>query len=409
MAEKDFTDREKEMAGRCYRGNDMRYLQEVLACGKLSSLSGGTFVPRFEKKFAQMLDVARAVAMNSCMSTLHAAMICAGAKPGCEVICDSEFVFAAMAVLYTGAIPIFVDIDPITHNMDATKLEAAINERTKAIVVTHAWGLPADMDEILRIARRRNLLVVEDCAESILATYKGRYTGSLGDIGCFSFQASKQLSLGDGGMATANSEAIAESLALHAGAPTWQSVAYGLDFNYRMNEPTAAIGLAQLEVLPQVVESLRANAAHYDEAVKGCPWLHLQRGPDYARHSFYHWAATFDGERYGITLDQFKAAIRESGLKSITVGYTQMPAYKQPVIKNELAHAYHCAENRCDHERYPEGLCPVAERVIPRVVIAYVLGSEHMAREEAEKLHDVVVRLESGSPVVAARNRVASA
>jgi dTDP-4-amino-4,6-dideoxygalactose transaminase len=397
MAERDFTDREKEVPGRCYSGNEMRYLQEMLAGGKLSSLAGGTFVPRFEKKFAEMMGVPRAVAMNSCMSALHAAMICVGAGPGSEVICDPEFVFAGMAVLYTGAIPVFVDIDPITHNMDPTKIEAAICERTKAIAVTHAWGLPADMDEILAVARRHNLMVVEDCAESILATYKGRYTGSLGDIGCFSFQASKQMSLGDGGMASASSEAIAKSLANQAGAPTWLSVAYGLDFNYRMNEPTAAMGLAQLEVLPQTVESLRANAAHYDKAVEGCPWLHLQRDPDCSRHSFYHWAATFDGERHGISLDQFKAAIRESGLSSITVGYTQMPAYKHPVIKNQLAHAFHCADNRCDHERYPDGLCPVAEKVIPRIVLGYVLGSEDMAGREAEKLYEVIVRLDSSA------------
>ena len=406
MTEKDFTDREKAMAGRSYSGNEMRYLQEVLAGGKLSSLAGGTFVPRFENKFAEMMGVRRAVAMNSCMSALHAAMMCAGAGPGSEVICDSEFIFGAMAVLYTGAIPAFVDLDPITHNMDITKLEARINERTKAIIVTHAWGLPADMEGIVGIARRHNLLVVEDCAESVLATYKGRYTGSLGDIGCFSFQASKQMSLGDGGMATANSEAIAQSLALHAGAPTWLSVAYGLDFNYRMNEPTAAIGLAQLEVLPGVVETLRANAAHYDKAVEGCPWLHLQRGPSCSHHSFYHWVATFDDERHGITLDRFKAAIGESGLSSITVGYTQIPAYKHAVIKNQLAHAFHCAENKCDHERYPDGLCPVAERVIPRIVMAYVLGSESMAKEEAERLHNVVVRLDA---LATAGNTVRSA
>lgn len=395
MAEKDFTDREKEMAGRSYAGNEIRYLQEVLAGGKLSSLAGGKFVQRFEKKFAEMMGVPRAVAMNSCMAALHAAMICAGAGPGSEVVCDSEFIFGAMAVLYTGAIPVFVDIDPVTHNMDASKIEAAITERTKAVIVTHAWGLSADMDAILPVARRHNLLMVEDCAESILATYKGRCTGSLGDIGCFSFQASKQMSLGDGGMATAANEAFAKSLANHAGAPTWLSVAHGLDYNYRMNEPTAAIGLAQMEILPRLVQALATNAAHYDRAVEGCPWLRLQRGPDCAQHSFYHWAATFDGEPHGISLSQFKAAIATSGLQSITVGYTQMPAYQHPVIKNRAAHAFHCVENRCDRERYPDGLCPVAERVVPRIVLGYVLGSEEMAKREAEKLHQVIARLDS--------------
>ncbi|MBI3948662.1 MAG: DegT/DnrJ/EryC1/StrS family aminotransferase [Armatimonadetes bacterium] len=396
MAGKDFLDRERQMSARSYAGNERQYLEEVLTSGNLSSLSGGKFVPRLEEAFAVAIGARHAVAMNSCMAALHAGVMCAGAGAGDEVVCDSEFVFGAMAVLYANAIPTFVDIDPVTHNMDPDKLEGAITEKTKAVIVTHAWGLPAEMDRILAVARRHKLLVIEDCAESILAAYKGRCTGSWGDVGCFSLQASKQLSVGDGGMATTNDPELCKGLGRHAGAPTFQSVAYGLDYNYRMNEPTAAIALAQLETLPAAIAQLRKHATYYDQAVAGCPWLQLQRGPEDAEHTFYHWAATFRGEEHGIPLKDFSAAVAEARLSSITVGYTKIPAYRHPVIRDRLAHAFSCAANRRSAELYPDGLCPVAEHVIPRIVIGYLTEPEETAKQEADKLFRVVERIGRG-------------
>ena len=379
---------QEEQTGRTYRGNEMVYLREVLESGRLSSLNGGAFVPRFEEAFAELLGAEYAVAINTCMSALHAGVLCAGAGPGSEVICDSEFIFGSMAVLYNNAIPVYVDLDPVTHNMNPDGIEAAITERTKAIIVTHAWGLPAEMDRIVEIGHRRGLLVIEDCAESLLADYKGRYTGAWGDIGCFSFQASKQLSLGDGGMATANSEALQTKIASQAGAPTFKSVAYDLDFNYRMNEPTAAVGLAQLEVMPAFIQRLRANARHYDDAVAGCPWIVLQRGPEESNHSFYHWAATFQGGDGDLA--EFRKVIESAGFDSVSVGYTGKPAYKHPVIEERRAHAFHCPENAGHSGRYDEGTCPVAERIIPRLLLAYVVESEESAKREAEKLNAVI-------------------
>ncbi|MCX6374482.1 MAG: DegT/DnrJ/EryC1/StrS family aminotransferase, partial [Armatimonadetes bacterium] len=239
MQDDGLLEQEKKMSGRSYAGSELKYLREVLESGKMSSLHGGAFVPRFEEEFAKLLGAKHAVAMNTCMSALHAAVLCAEAGAGTEVICDAEFIFGSMAVLYNNAIPVYVDIDPITHNMNPDGIEAAITDRTKAIIVTHAWGLPAEMDRITEIARRHGLTVIEDCAESLLADYKGRFTGAWGDVGCFSFQASKQLSTGDGGMATTNSDEIRDKLASQAGAPTFLSVAHNLDYNYRMDEPTA--------------------------------------------------------------------------------------------------------------------------------------------------------------------------
>lgn len=345
--------------------------------------------PRFEAEFAAAVGAKYGIAMNSAMSVLHASVIAAGAGAGAEVICDSVFIFGAMAALYNSAVPVFVDVDPVTHNMDPDKIEAAVTERTRALIVTHAWGLPAEMDRIVEVARRHNLVVIEDCAHAVLATYQGRKTGTWGDVGSFSFQASKQMGLGDGGMAVTNDDELARQLALHAGAPTFLSVAYGLHYNYRMTELTAAVGLAQLAKLPGQIAALQAVAKWFDEAVEGCPWLILQRGPDTAVHTYHFWVANFHGDRYGISRDDFLRVLRETKCGA-GVGYTNMPAYRHPVIAERLAHAFHCPVHQGMGWYYPDGLCPVAEDLIPRTVLVYTYAPEDRLKVSAEALRKTV-------------------
>jgi len=380
------------MVKREYGERELELLRQVLATGNLGSLRG-MFTSMFEEEFAKMIGAKHAIAMNSGMSVLHSSVLCTdpGIKAGGEVICDPVFVFGAMASIYANLVPKFVDIDPVTHTMDPAKLEEAITKKTTAVMVTDAWGLPADMDPIVNIAHKHGILVIEDIAHAILATYKGRYTGTLGDIGSFSFQASKQMSLGDGGMATTNDDELARRLDLHAGAPTFHSVAHGLHYNYRINELTAAVGIAQLERLPGFIEGLRRIAKYYDDAISGCKWLKPQRA-SYASHTYHFWAATFEGETYGISLDQFREAIKKAGL-SIGIGYTRMPAYRHPVIKDRLAHIFHC-ENIEGKIEYPGGLCPIAERIIPRIVLAYTVKPEEDARKEAEKFRQLIQDVE---------------
>lgn len=382
------------MACRIYGDREFELLKQVLDSGELGSL-GGKFTPMFEERFARMVGTRHAVAMNSAMSVLHASVMCANGvgEIGSEVICDPVFIFGPMASLYANMIPRFVDIDPVTHTLDPNKLEDAITDRTKALVVTHAWGLPADMDPIVKIAHRHRILVIEDCAHAILATYKGRFAGSLGDIGSFSFQASKQMSLGDGGIATTEDGELAKKLDLHASAPTFHSIGYGLHYNYRMNELTAAVGLAQLERLPQVIDGLKMNARFFDDAVAGCNWLMPQRS-DCAKSTYHFWAATFSGEGYGISLEEFRSAVTKAGL-SASIGYTQMPAYEHPVIKGKLAHVFHC-KGLAQGIEYPSGLCPVAERVIPRAIIIYTLRPPEDAQREADKLREIILKMEKG-------------
>lgn len=384
---------EINLSSRPAQGNEMEYLKRVLASGNLSALMGGKVTPLFEQSFSNLLESKHSVAVNSCMSALHSAVIAADAGAGSEVICDSVYVFGSMAVLYNNAIPVFVDVDPTTHNMNPDSIEAAITERTKAIIVTHAWGLPAEMDRIMAIARKHNLMVIEDCAESLLAKYDGRCTGTWGDVGCFSFQASKQMSLGDGGMATVQDEKYHKAVANFALAPTFLSVAYTLDYNYRINELTAAVGLAKLETIADEIQRLANNALYFDEAVAGCDWITLQRGPQKAEHSFYYWAANFIDSDNGPTLEEFTKTLAESGVSTLSVGYTKMAAYQHPLIKNRAAQAFTDPRNKGCESLYEVGRCPVAERIVPRIILGYTIAPNDTVKYDADKLHAVIRKL----------------
>ncbi len=381
------------MPQRVFDDRELLLVKEVLDSGQLSGLTSGKMTPRFEREFATAVGARYGVAMNSAMSVLHTAVKVAGAGAGDEVICDPVCVFGAVAAMYNNAVPVFVDIDPITHNMNPELIEEQITERTRALIVTHVWGLPARLDRIVEIARRHGLFVIEDCAHALFATYQGKQVGTWGDVGSFSFQMSKQLALGDGGMAVTDSEEVRDALGLHAGAPTFLAVAHGLHWNYRMTEATAAIGIGQLERAPGYIAGLQAVAGLYDEAVAGCEWLTVQRGGPEAVHTFHMWTATFWGDRYGVSRESFQRALQEHECAA-SVGYTQMPAYKHPVLAERMGYGKGCPLD-CPlyagaGNRYPEGLCPVAEEVIPRMVLVYTFGDEADHRRNAERLRAVV-------------------
>ncbi|MCL5070856.1 MAG: DegT/DnrJ/EryC1/StrS family aminotransferase [Actinobacteria bacterium] len=390
MDKATFDQYEVTMGVRKYGTEEKNALMDVLNTGLISSIIGGKYTKKFEDEFAKFHGVKHAMALSSAMSGLHTGLIAAGVTAGSEVICDSVFAFGPISVLYNNAIPVFADINPITHNMDPDKIEDVIKScsNVKAILVTHAWGLPAEMDKITNIAKKYKLKVVEDCAEAILATYKGRYVGTWGDVGSFSFQASKQMSTGDSGMAITDDDEIIGTLRSFGGAPTTHSAAtIGLRYNYRINELTAAFGLSQFMKLPEFIKKLQLNASYYNNAAEGCKFIKIQRGPDEAVHTYYHWAATFHGDDNGITQDDLIKALTRYGVKSVSIGYTNMPPYKQPLFKEKLAHAFHCKDYTGKNNNYPDGLCPVAEKTIPNIVLAYIFGEEEYVKKETERFH----------------------
>ena len=240
---------------------EKRAVMEVLDSGQLSTFSasrqgflGGRKIQAFEAAFAEYHGIRHAIAVNSATSGLHAAVAACEVGPGDEVIVPPyTFTATATAVLHHNAIPVFVDVDPVTFCMDPAQLEKAITPRTKAVIPVHLLGHPADMDAILAIARRHHLKVIEDCAQAPGARYKGRLVGTMGDCGVFSFQETKNMVTGEGGMVITNDPDLAERArmirnhgeAVIAGEPR-KYLTSTIGWNYRMTEIEAAIGIFQL-------------------------------------------------------------------------------------------------------------------------------------------------------------------
>ncbi|MER2527355.1 MAG: DegT/DnrJ/EryC1/StrS family aminotransferase [Candidatus Competibacter denitrificans] len=228
----------------------------------------GKEVAAFEEEFAAYSGGKFGIGVNSGTSALHLALLAAGVKPGDEVITvSSTFVATVAAIDYTGARPVFVDVDPQTLNMDAMQVEAAITERTKVIMPVHLHGQPADLDPLLDIARRHGLLIIEDAAQAHAAEYKGRRVGSIGDLGCFSFYPGKNLgAYGEGGMVVTNNDEFAHTIRMlrdWGQEPKYQHVLKG--FNYRMEGVQGAILRVKLRHLDAWTEARRHHAACYDE------------------------------------------------------------------------------------------------------------------------------------------------
>ncbi|MBV6466419.1 MAG: dTDP-3-amino-3,4,6-trideoxy-alpha-D-glucose transaminase [Anaerolineales bacterium] len=226
----------------------------------------GKEVAAFEEEFAAFSGAKHGIAVNSGTSALHLALLAAGVGPGDEVITvPCTFVATVAAVEYTGAKPVFVDVDPVTYTMDPSKIEAAITPRTKAIVPVHLYGNPADMDPIIEIARRRGLLVIEDAAQAHGAEYKGRRCGSMGDLGCFSFYPGKNLgAYGEGGLVTTSSPEFTRTIRMLRDWGAEKKYHHLLKgYNYRMEGVQGAVLRVKLRYLEAWTEARRAHALAY--------------------------------------------------------------------------------------------------------------------------------------------------
>ena len=223
----------------------------VLSILNTDYLSMGPKVDEFERKFARKVGTKYACAVSNGTAGLHLLMLACGIGRGDEVITSPfSFVASANSILYVNAKPVFVDIDPLTYNIDPTKIEAKITKKTKAILVVHIFGQPCDMDPILRLAKKYKLQIIEDACESICATYKNKKVGTFGQAGVFAFYPNKQMTTGEGGMIVTNNKKIYEiSDRLRnqgrAENDQWLEHKY-LGYNYRLNEMSAALGISQL-------------------------------------------------------------------------------------------------------------------------------------------------------------------
>jgi perosamine synthetase len=276
-------------------------VEGVLAALKRGEISGsfGTAIPEFERLFAAYVGCRHGVAMSSGTTALHAAVAAAGIGPGDEVLVSAlTNIATALAVAHNGAVPVPVDSEALTWNLDLDLVEKLLTPRTRAIIPVHIYGHPVDMDRLMRIADAHKLLVIEDCAESHGATVRGRMTGAFGQMACFSFYANKIITTGEGGMVTTNDDALAERLRLLRNLaftqPRFRHEVLG--YNFRMTGMQAAMGVAQVRRIEEVIEGKRRMAAAYNRALAPLDWLQLPTEAEWARNVYWMYSVVIRPE-----------------------------------------------------------------------------------------------------------------
>jgi len=302
----------------------------VLAVLESGMLAMGPQTAEFESKFAEYVGVEYAVATNSGTSALHVALLAAGIQPGDKVITTPfTFIATSNSILYCGGIPVFADVDANTFNIDPECVRRVLDRErdVKAILVVHLYGLACEMDPILEMAKERNLIVIEDCAQAHGARYKGAAVGSLGDVGIFSFYPTKNMTTGEGGMVVTRRKDIADrarKLINHGRSGRYLHDMLG--YNYRMTDIAAAIGLAQLDKLDQFNARRRANAAVLNSLLSDLPTLVLPSEPDHCYH-VYHQYTVRAKQR-----DELKAYLDSCGVQTSIV--YPLPQTKQPLYRS---------------------------------------------------------------------------
>jgi len=390
-----------------FTGNELKYIKEVLVSGEGSS-TGGDLNARLEKEFAQKNNAKFGITLNSGTSTLHAALHAAGVGYGDEVIQPALTVICnAQVTLAVNAVPVFADIDPDTFNIDPDDIKRKITSRTKAIQVVPLYGLPCDYDPILKIADEHGLIVINDAAEALGATYKGRPIGSICPITSYSFENSKHISTGDGGIITADDKELALNVRIFAGLGSasikagdgkirdakdprakdkFQDPKYercnSLGLNYRMPEVAAAIGLAQVERQDMFVNTRMRAAQLYDEVIKDCDWLVPQKVPEGYLNTYWTYVVKF--ERDDVSWYDFRHKYIDNGGDGIFAAWLlqyQEPLFATGAWKKMCPPLYNSID-------FQKGTCPVAESIQPKLmqfVTNYQNDEEVMPQIEALK------------------------
>lgn len=324
-----------------YDEREERNLMQTLRSGRWGI--GGAQVAAFEQRFAAFQAARFGVCTPTGTLALQMALEALGVGPGDEVITTPyTFIATASAAIQRGATPIFVDIDLDTYNLDPARIEAAITPATKAIVPVHLAGRPADMDAILAVARRHGLRVLEDACQAWGAEWRGRRVGALGDLGCFSFQSSKNISAGEGGIVVTNDETLAELCwSLHNVGRVRQGAWYQHEIiggNLRMSEWQAAVLLAQLERLPEHTARRAANARYLTEALSAVagvtPLPFDARITGHAHHLFI---TRYDETAFGgRSRAEFVRALVAEGIETASAGYTA-PLNRNNAVRRAVA------------------------------------------------------------------------
>ena len=370
---------------------EYKYVTDVLN-NQFETSKNSIYNNRLEKAFAERFNAKYAIGHMNGTATMHTALVAAGVQPGDEVIVPPLTMSStSLAVLHNGSIPVYADVDPLTFNISPEGIRKVITDKTKAIITVSLYGLSPDYDEILKICNEFNLYLIEDNAECFLGKYKGKLVGEFGHFASFSFQASKHITAGEGGMLTCNDENLANkarqfSSLGYAGVSAKQGKITKNDiqspdynrhvvvgFNYRMSELQAACTLGQLERLDELVEQRIAIANMFDDAVKGCSFLRPQYNPEGYMNSYWTYVLVLDSED---PKEWFR--FRELWQKNGGDGYYSAwkLSYHEPLFTNEVQNYNGVWQD------YSSSLCPNAEYLQPRLI---QLKTNYWNLEDAEK------------------------
>lgn len=379
---------------------EVEYISEAIESGL-----HGEFNQRLEEAFAQKFGVNFAIGVNSGNSALHCTLFALGVKENDEVIVPSlTFASPAFAPLYLGAIPVFADVDPETFTINPEDIERKITPKTKAIIAVALYGLPSNMPEIMKIAKKYKIKVIEDNAQCYLGKINGRLAGTFGDMAIFSFERSKHMTTGNGGIIITNDEKLAERARkfsiLGYSTLTAKQASYKVDmdkvqhpdfvrhmmigYNYRLPEIVAAMALAQLGKLDKFVKMRQKIADLYSAAVKGCDFLMSQKVPKGLVNSYWTYAMKLDTDR--VSWEEFRKVFRKKGGERYYAAWK--PAYLEPCLKNKKFNGHDVG--------YKEGLCPIAEDLQCKLIqLKTNFGDLDCARSQALILRETINRINS--------------
>jgi dTDP-4-amino-4,6-dideoxygalactose transaminase len=329
---------DQDATGRTLGIEELECLREAIESGTLTSTKGSQ-VKALEQRFGDLLGGVRAYGCASGTAAIHTAIAALDLEPGDEIVTSAVTDMGALTpILYQGAIPVFADVDPRTCNLTAATIEDRLSERTRAVIVTHLFGNPCEMEAIEMLAKRRGLAVIEDCAQAFLATSGGRLVGTIGELGCFSLQQGKHITTGEGGLVVSGDEALARRCFLFINK-AW---GYGderpdhlfLALNYRLSELQGAVAVAQLEKLEAGVRQRVAMAERLTEKLQGLEGVETPWVASGNEHVYWRYCVRVDPERIPGGSTRLGELLRERGIASAP-RYIQKPAFRCQVIRDQ--------------------------------------------------------------------------
>jgi dTDP-4-amino-4,6-dideoxygalactose transaminase len=371
----------------------------VIKSGKLSTFlaspgeyfNGGKKIKELESLFKQYFNVGHAVSMNSATACLDASISAVGVQPGDQVLVTPySMTCSATCTLMSNAVPIFCDVNDNNFAIDPTKLEDKINEKTKAIVVVHLFGGPADMDGIMSIADKHHLKVIEDCAQAIGGTYKGKLLGTIGDCGIFSFNEGKHITCGEGGVLITNDEEVAHvsRLVRNHGEAIIENMPREyktniLGRNYRLTEQDAAVAIEQFKKLDNFIDQRLKLAEYFGNKIeREIPGITFASNRENGKNVYNMTVFKYDENIVGLPRNLFIKALSEEGIPLTFAGYVK-PLYLSPIYHDNKHFAI---KHFAPEVSYDKGICPVVERLHEKEVFFTMLARPPATLEDMDDI-----------------------